>query len=143
MRPYAAAILAAALAVALSACTSRPEHPPAPIAGGEVRIALDEIEGRGPVFYALVHDGKKIGFFVVQAPGGIESYFDACAKCYPKKLGYRAAEGKLQCRACGLWYEMDDLGGVGSCHPLPIKGRVDGNSYVIEKETLIRGAGYF
>ncbi|GAB4388930.1 MAG: hypothetical protein Kow0025_11180 [Thermodesulfovibrionales bacterium] len=143
-RPLAPFLLFTALALALWACTARPEHPRAPVSGDAVTIALSEVRGRGaPVFYSLAHEDREIGFFVVETSRGFESYFDACAKCYPKKMGYSAGGGTLKCRACGLTYPVESLGRAGSCYPLPLKGRVEGESYVIDREDLIRGARYF
>jgi uncharacterized membrane protein len=128
----------------LGSCAQRPVYPEAPFDGKEVRISLSGIETGKPVFYSLALNGKRINYFIVKTEGDISSYFDACAKCYPRKLGYRLEGDQVVCRACGVRYATDDLKeGIGSCYPIKLQGRVEGNFYVIDRKALEAGEKYF
>jgi uncharacterized membrane protein len=128
----------------LGSCSQRPVYPEASFDGKEARIPLTGIESGKPVFYSVVLEGKRINYFIVKSGGDVGSYFDACAKCYPKKLGYRLEGDQVVCRACGVRYATGDLKeGIGSCYPIKLKGRVDGGSYVIDRKALEAGERYF
>jgi uncharacterized membrane protein len=128
----------------LGSCARRPVYPEAPFDGKEVRIALSGIETGKPVFYSVVLDAKKINYFIVKTEGDISSYFDACAKCYPRKLGYRLEGDQVVCRACGVRYATGDLKeGIGSCYPIKLQGHVEGNFYVIDRKAFEAGEKYF
>lgn len=130
------------IALVLGGCAEKPSYPEAPVSGELIR--LDIPDSRGPVFYSYTHEGRRIDFFLVKVNGSVESYLDACKKCYPKKLGYRPDGGEILCRACGLRFPLNKLReGVGSCQPIALKGRLAGDSYVIEKKDIISGAAYF
>jgi uncharacterized membrane protein len=130
------------IALLLGACAEKPPYPEAPVSGEVIRLGIPE--NQGPVFYSFSHGGKRIDFFLVKVGGRVESYFDACRKCYPKKLGYRPDGEKVLCRACGMRFGLDELrGGMGSCHPIALTGRLLGDAYVIDKEEIIKGAAYF
>jgi uncharacterized membrane protein len=107
-------------------------------------VSLEGLSGESPVFYSLSHEGAEIDFFVLEVDGEVQSYFDACIKCYPKKMGYRAEGDEVVCRACGVRYSVHDLrGGLGSCRPIPLEGRREGEHYIMEKKDIIKGARYF
>lgn len=129
------------LALLAGACARKPAYPEARASGDLVSV---EIPAEGAAFYSFSHDGLKIDFFVVKTGGGVESYFDACVKCYTKKLGYRPSGDQILCLACGVRYSLDELRkGIGSCSPVPLRGRVQGGRYLIEKKDILRGATYF
>ena len=133
-----------ALAVlALASCADKPSYPEATVKGEEVLFSISTLAEGRPVFRSLEYEGTKIDYIVLKTDSGVESYFDACAKCYPKKKGYRADGDHLVCVACGKRYPIEKLTGIGSCYPLPLKGRTEGVSYIIEKKELIKGEKYF
>ncbi len=140
---FLAAFSLAALALALLSCARTPSYPEATATDGEIRFAIETLTEDKPALFSFHHEGRRINYFVLKINGRVESYFDACAKCSPKKLGYRVSGGRLVCAACGQRYRMDDLGGIGSCYPLRLEGRVEGASYVIEKDDIVKGARYF
>ncbi len=142
-RLWLAAAALALVAVTLFSCARKPTYPENRSPSGEIRFAIEALRDREPEFHSLVHEGTRIDYIVLKINGHMESYFDACAKCYPKKLGYRKEGGYLKCVACGQRYPLEDLGGIGSCHPLKLAGRVEGDSYVIEKSDIIKGLRYF
>lgn len=127
----------------VSCAQKKPQTVPLKIEGEEIKIELSGIKEGVPYFLSLPEGEKKINFFVLRINNEIRSYFDACLKCYPKKLGYRQDADRLVCRACGVGYSLDALDGVASCYPIPLEGKVQGSAYVIKKEHLIKGLKYF
>jgi uncharacterized membrane protein len=138
-----AGLIVLALALAIFACNEKRSYPESPQAGDGVSIALSALGEAEPLFLSYHHEGKRIDFFVLKIGGGVQSYLDACAKCAPKKLGYHPDGGDMVCRACGMRYPLDALKGIGSCYPIPLEGKVEGDNYIIEKENIIKGKRYF
>jgi uncharacterized membrane protein len=144
IRFLSAAIVALALlALAFASCARKPEYPSAPSSGGTIKFTISEMEEGKPEFHSLEHEGTRIDYFVLKVNDTVESYFDACAKCYPKKMGYRVVGQELVCVACGQRFPVEGLKGIGSCYPLPLKGTTEGDTYVIDGKELLRGAKYF
>lgn len=133
----------AAIVFALVSCARKPEYPEARASGDEIRFSINALNEGEPVFHSIEHDGTRIDYLVLKINNRVESYFDACAKCSPRKLGYRVEGDRLVCVACGRQHPLDDLRGVGSCHPIALEGRVEGDSYVIDKAAIIKGQRYF
>ncbi|MDP2168368.1 MAG: Fe-S-containing protein [Thermodesulfovibrionales bacterium] len=133
----------AVILLALYSCSKKPEYPASPGQGDVIKINLKGLKKGEPLFLSLPYNSKRIDFFVLRINGTVQSYFDACIKCYPKKLGYRLEGGSLICKACGMRYPIEGLKGVGSCYPIGLEGRVEGENYIIEKETVIEGWRYF
>ncbi len=128
----------------LLSCSQRPVYPAVPFDGKEARVPLAGIETNRPVFHTISLDGKQINYFVVKTKDGVSSYFDACAKCYPRRLGYKPDGDHVVCRACGVRYSSGDLKeGIGSCYPIRLAGRVDGIFYVIDRKAFEAGERYF
>ncbi|MDA8077831.1 MAG: Fe-S-containing protein [Nitrospiraceae bacterium] len=138
-------LIAACIGAALSACGRTPAYPEAPSDRASVRIPLGELKEGGPVFHTFYAEGRKgINYFVLKEGDAVSSYFDACARCYPRKLGYRRERGRVVCRTCDVGYERHDLkDGVGSCYPISLAGSVDGVVYVIRIEDILKGGRYF
>jgi uncharacterized membrane protein len=127
-----------------SACSRKPVYPAAPFDGNSIRIELAEIPEQQPVFFTFSANAKGINFFLFKADGKVEAYFDACGKCYPRKLGFRLEGNRVVCRACDVSYHLDDLkDGIGSCYPIKLKGRIEGNTFVIDKQDILNGEKYF
>ena len=125
-------------------CSKMPVYPQAPFDGTSVRIALDKLQEKRPVFYTFREQGNSVNFFVVKVDGSFQSYFDACAKCYRKRMGYRPVGDRIVCRACDVNYSVYDLKeGIGSCYPIKLEGRVEGDVYVIDKKAILEGKKYF
>jgi len=129
----------------LCSCSGKPVYPAAPFEHGSVRIGLAALPEKKPVFYAFRDsDRARINYFVLKLNGEVQSYFDACAKCYPKKKGYRPSNDRLDCRACDVTYSVHDLkDGIGSCYPIRLKGRIEAGQYVINRDDLLQGEKYF
>lgn len=128
----------------LTACAKKPVYPDAPVSGETITIDTKALKEESPVFYSLRHREKKIVFFVVKIKGEAQSYFDACAKCYPGKLGYRADKQYVICRKCDIRYSMESLKtGFGSCYPIALRGKTEGNRYLIDKKSVLEGERLF
>ena len=122
----------------------KPVYPEAPLDGNSVRIDLADVPEQKPVFFTFSANTRRINFFLFKATGNVESYFDACGKCYPRKLGFRCEGERVLCRACDVSYHLDDLkDGIGSCYPIKLKGRIEGNTFVIDKQDILKGDKYF
>lgn len=127
-----------------SSCSKNPVYPEAPFDGSGIRIKLSAVPEKKPVFFTFTAPPRRINFFLLRREGTIEAYFDACAKCYHKKLGYRVENEQVVCRACEVSNHLDDLkDGIGSCYPIRLKGRVEGDAFVIGKDDILKGEKYF
>ena len=132
------------LVLLFSACSKKPVYPEAPFDGNSIRIELAVIPEKRPVFFTFTADNRKINFFLLRRNGNIESYFDACGKCYPRKLGFRLEHDRVVCRACDVSYRLDDLKeGIGSCYPIKLEGRVEGKTFVIDRNDILKGKNFF
>lgn len=132
------------LALLFSSCSKKPVYPGAPIYGNSVRIELAAIPEQKPAFFTFSANTGAINFFLLKTNGNVEAYFDACGKCYPRKMGFRREGNRVLCRACDVSYRLDDLkDGLGSCYPIKLNGRVEGNTFVIDKQDILKGAKFF
>lgn len=116
----------------LPACSQQPRYPAPPISNGEISLEIRSLPMDVPQFYTLRHADRNISFFVVRISTGVQSYFDACVTCFPKKLGYASEDGRVVCRACDMSYSIHKLDkGIGGCYPIRIAGRMEGSKYRI------------
>jgi uncharacterized membrane protein len=132
------------LVLLFSSCSKKPVYQEAPFDGNSVRIGLAGIPEQKPVFFTFSAKTVGINFFLLKTKGNVESYFDACGKCYPRKLGFRCEGERVLCRACDVSYRLEDLkDGIGSCYPIKLEGRVEGNAFVIDKQDILKGEKFF
>lgn len=125
-------------------CARTPVYPEVRPQGGAVRIALRDLPEKTAVFKTYYDRERGINYFVLKVNDKAESYFDACAKCYPKRLGYRIEGGRLGCRACDVKYSPENLKeGLGTCYPIRLPGKVEGEFYIISEADLKAGGKYF
>lgn len=137
-------VFALSIFIFIYACSKKPVYPEARLDGEYVRIVLSELQEKKPVFFTFHAGGKGINYFAVKVEGSAQSYFDACAKCFPKKMGYRLEGERVVCRTCDVHYGIGDLkDGIGSCYPIKLPGRVDGKSYVISRKDILAGGRFF
>lgn len=128
----------------LSACSKKPVYPEPHFDGSSIRIDLSSLPEKKPVSFTFFSDKVGINFFLLRRNGNIESYFDACGKCFPKKLGFSSSDDHVVCRACDVSYHLDDLkDGIGSCYPIKLKGRVEGKTFVIDRKDILEGERFF
>ena len=130
--------------ILFSSCSKKPVYREAPFDGSSLRIELASLPEKKPVFFTFFSNKLGINFFLLKRNGNIESYFDACGKCYPRKLGFRLGNDRVVCRACDVSYRLDDLKeGIGSCYPIKLEGRVEGKTFVIDRNDILKGKKFF
>lgn len=138
------AALLLSLSLVLFSCSERPVYDEAPFDGKNIIIAAEKLVDNRPVFFSFKPEDRQIVFFVLKTDGGIQSYFDACPRCYTKKLGFRTDKDTVVCRACDVSYPINDLkDGIGSCYPIKLAGMAEGSIYIIEKDSVLEGKKYF
>ncbi|MDA8100449.1 MAG: Fe-S-containing protein [Nitrospiraceae bacterium] len=124
-----------------------PETSYAPITAenGEVRIALDTLQGSKANYYIYKDGDKTIKFFVLKASDGtVRAALDACQACYHAKLGYRQNGETMVCNNCGMGFKSTDVGIVtGGCSPIPVEKKTDGKMLIVKASDLVSGAKYF
>jgi len=121
----------------ISACSEQPIYPEVPKIGGDVVVDVRGLSSEIPEFFTYHYHGKKINFFVMKANQTILSFFDACAKCYSEKRGYRFDREHFICRACNLKYPVSEIEkGFGSCYPIRLPGHVQNGKYHISLSLL-------
>ena len=129
-------------------CAAEPPYLPVDPVGQTVVIDTAALSEKTPLFYRMPVSGTEVIFFVVKVDGAMESYFNRCAACKSKKLGYFADGQYVICRVCNDRLPVDKLKeGFGSCYPFHLPGRSVGGKgaekYVIEKEDVRKGRKYF
>jgi uncharacterized membrane protein len=123
--------------LSLGACAKQPSYPEPPRSGNDVAVDIGMLRPEIPVFFTHRYQGKRISFFVVKVDDKVLSFFDACARCYPAKLGYRFESGTLICRECNLRYPVTGIEkGVGSCIPIRLEGSVQNGKYRVPLSAL-------
>ncbi len=136
-------ILFVLIALNLS-CQSSSDFSRAPVEGEFVVIDIDSLKDSKPLFYSINFGRKTVNFFVLKIGDRVESYLDACMKCYPHKKGFRVDGFYLVCRWCNERYPLDELKrGFGSCYPIPLQGSIKGNFYKIKLSVLKRAVKFF
>ncbi len=129
---------------AVTACTRQPLYPPPPLSGRDAVIGITSLREEVPQFYTYQHQGKNISFFVLKLNNKVSSFFDACASCYPHKLGYKYEDGAVICRACNLRFSVYKLEkGIGGCFPIRLEGRMENGKYLISLAAIEAEAGKF
>ncbi len=137
-------IVAVMIILFLISCASKADYPSAVEKGGDVIVELSRGESGVPQFYSITLEGTRIKFFVVKRGGSAESYLDACRKCYIHGKGFRVDGSRVYCNYCNTAYPIESLHqGIGSCHPIPIEGTVQGDRYYIKRSELEKALKYF
>jgi uncharacterized membrane protein len=132
------------LLLVLAACSHQPVYPPPTLSGREAVFEASQLTPEIPQFYTYQYHGKSISFFVLRLNEKIDSFLDACASCYPHKLGYQYEDGSVVCRACGMRFSVYKLEkGLGGCYPIRIEGRTEKGKYLIPLASLEAEAGKF
>jgi uncharacterized membrane protein len=126
------------------ACSRQPSYPPAAQSGPNIVIDAAGLENDIPKFFTYQYQGRNISYFVLKIQGKIISFLDACASCYPHKMGYRYNDRHVICRFCSQEFPIDKLEkGLGNCFPIKIEGRLENGKYLILIATLEAEAGKF
>jgi uncharacterized membrane protein len=125
-------------------CAAEPPYLPVEPGGEVVIVDTSVLPEKTPLFYRMPVAGIDVIFFIVKADGVVDAYFNRCAACKSKKLGYFTDGRYVICRVCNERLPVDKLKeGVGSCYPFRLAGRTAGGQYVIAKEDVRRGRRYF
>lgn len=136
--------MAASIILLHIACSPKPEYPAPPIQNSDIVIKLRSIPHDRPLFFTHKHENTGIRFFVISISGKAQAFLDACAECYPKKLGYEFRDGVFMCKACGVTYSEKELErGMGSCYPIRLKAYQRGNELRIPLPELVKYADKF
>jgi uncharacterized membrane protein len=132
------------LIASIAACSRQQRYAAPPIDGDAIVIQISSLPLDVPQFYSYRAKGKDVNFFVLRMQDRVLSFLDACLTCYPRKLGYKYADGYVVCRACDTTYSVYKLEkGLGGCYPIRIEGTQEGDTYHIARATLERHAGKF
>ena len=115
-----------------AACDRQPRYPEPARSGTDVAIDIAGIGENVPRFFTYHYSGCNINFFVIKIRGRVLSFLDACMKCHSKKLGFRFADESVVCKACDERYPVSDIeAGLGSCYPVRLEGRSEGDRYLV------------
>lgn len=132
------------LSCALTSCSQQPVYSPPPQIGPDVIIETSQLRPKTPLFFTYRHGRRNINFFVMELGGKVQSFFDACMTCYPKKKGYRSDNDTVVCRACNRSFSVYTLEkGVGGCYPIKLSGREKGGKYIIAVSAIEAQADKF
>jgi uncharacterized membrane protein len=128
----------------LLSCSAQPVYTDAPVSGEYVVIDIKNLKNGQPQFFTYHYGDKKISFFLVREKGEILSFFDACQKCYPHKLGFRSENSYVVCKYCNERYPLSEIkSGIGTCYPVKLEGRLEGDFYKIPLKRLAEKTGLF
>jgi uncharacterized membrane protein len=125
------------LIFSLFSCSRPPSYPAPQTSGSNIIIDTSSLELEVPKFFTYRFQGKHVNFFVVKTPEAMLSFLDACASCYPHKMGYRCEGNEVVCRYCNTRFPIGKLAkGIGNCYPIRIEGRMENGKYVISAAML-------
>lgn len=99
---------------------------------GKIYIPANDISGTA-TYYTF---GDVKIFVARKSDGNIVSHRDACQACGP--AGFIQNGTAMKCNACGLQYEIDNLGvdNPGTCWPFYISNSVEGDKIVFDQSEL-------
>jgi uncharacterized membrane protein len=127
-----------------AACTRQQKYAAPTVVDSTVVVEVSSLQPETPRFFTYRYDSKNINFFVLRMNTGVQSYLDACASCYPHKLGYRCEGGSVVCKECRMKFSVYKLEkGIGGCYPIRIEGRAENGKYLIPLAALEAESGKF
>jgi uncharacterized membrane protein len=112
----------------------------------DVRIPLSDVSNGQAKFYeASLSNGKSARFFVIKTSDGVyRTALDACQVCFYAHKGYYQDGNDMVCRKCGRHFSVNSVGyGTSGCHPMGLRGTVDGSDLSIPASELESGTQYF
>lgn len=132
------------LLIAVISCKDKVSHPAPAVSGEDLIVDISSIEDSVPRFFRFTVSGNVVTFFIVKNGERIESYLNACKKCYSYKMGYRLDGSHVVCNYCNVRYPIDSLRqGIGSCHPLVLPGKRRGTAYHIKLSDIEEAVKFF
>lgn len=125
-------------------CSKSRTYPEAPRVGREIAIDVTGLSPDVPVFFTYRYKGISVNYFIINTDNRVIAFLDACAKCYPQKMGYRFSQGYFVCRACNVKYSVADLEkGIGGCFPIRLEGSRRSEKFYISASDLEAAADKF
>lgn len=112
----------------------------------DVRIPLSDVSNGQAKFYeAALSNGKSTRFFVIKTSDGVyRTALDACQVCFYAHKGYYQDGNDMVCRKCGRHFSVNSVAyGTSGCHPMGLRGTVDGSDLSIPASELESGTQYF
>lgn len=104
-----------------------------------ISVDIKALIEKKPVFYKAEFKGSAFEFFVIKINGEPKAFLNRCRKCYNSGLGFRFDDTHVQCRACNESFPIEDIAhGVGSCYPISLNSRVEGEKITVKLEPLSR-----
>ena len=113
--------------------------------GGDVKIALADVNDGKAHFYSYDAGGTQVKYFVLKSSDGkVRAAFDACDVCYAQKKGYHQEGDEMVCNNCGRRFPSTKINVVeGGCNPSPVDRTVKGDTLVLKTADLQAGVQYF
>ena len=146
----AAAVLAIVVAVAVYATAGRngtgaEAASTTTAAGGDVKIAMADVNDGKAHFYSYDAGGTEVKYFVLKSSDGkIRAAFDACDVCFAQKKGYHQEGDEMVCNNCGRRFPSTKINVLeGGCNPSPLDRIVKGKSLVLNTADIQAGVQYF
>jgi len=143
----ALAVVVVVAAVVLVNRDSSPAASAAPVAaaGGDVKIALADVNDGKAHFYSYDAGGTQVKYFVMKSSDGkIRAAFDACDVCFAQKKGYHQEGDEMVCNNCGRRFPSTKINVLeGGCNPSPLDRTTQGKYLVLSTADLQAGVQYF
>ena len=116
-----------------------------PAAGGDVSIALADVNDGKAHFYSYDAGGTQVKYFVLKSSDGkVRAAFDACDVCYAQKKGYHQEGDEMVCNNCGRRFPSTKINVLeGGCNPSPLERTVEGDQLVLQVADIQAGVQYF
>ena len=113
--------------------------------GGDVKIALADVNDGKAHFYSYDAGGTQVKYFVLKSSDGkVRAAFDACDVCFAQKKGYHQEGDEMVCNNCGRRFPSTRINVVeGGCNPSPVDRTVKGDTLVLKTADLQAGVQYF
>ena len=114
-------------------------------AGGDVKIALADVNDGKAHFYSYDAGGTQVKYFVLKSSDGkVRAAFDACDVCYAQKKGYHQEGDEMVCNNCGRRFPSTKINVLeGGCNPSPVERTVKGDTLVLKTADVQAGVQYF
>lgn len=114
-------------------------------AGGDVKIALADVNDGKAHFYSYDAGGTQVKYFVLKSSDGkVRAAFDACDVCYAQKKGYHQEGDEMVCNNCGRRFPSIKINVLeGGCNPSPLDRTVKGDTLVLKTADVQAGVQYF
>lgn len=102
-----------------------------------VFVGINNLAEKTPVFYKTELNGAEFEFFVVKINGEVKPFLNRCRRCYRSGLGFSFDKTHIRCKTCNEKFLIEDIPqGVGSCYPIPLPAKVEGEQLAIDFNSL-------